>query len=138
MLSDIDFNAFRKEQYCDHPTCRCYQKKYGDNLRLKSRKNDQLYCNACNRSFSVRRGTMFYNLCTDINKVITTLQLVVSGMGVNAIYRQTRVRPETIASWLVLASNQVAAFSEYMQVNMHLEQVQIDEFWSFVRKKKKI
>jgi hypothetical protein len=37
----------------------------------------------------------------------------------------------------VLASNHVDEFSKVMEQNMHLEQVQIDEFWSFVRKKKK-
>jgi hypothetical protein len=45
---------------------------------------------------------------------------------------------DSLRSWMVLASEQVEAFSAYMQQNMSLDQVQIDEFWSFIRKKKKI
>ena len=38
----------------------------------------------------------------------------------------------------VLASEQVSAFTAYLQRDMKLEQVQIDEFWSFIRKKREL
>jgi hypothetical protein len=65
------------------------------------------------------------------------LGLLASGMGVNAVVRETGTTADSLRSWTVLASEQVEAFSVYMQQNMSLSQVQIDEFWSFIRKKKK-
>ena len=65
-------------------------------------------------------------------------QVLCSGMGQNAICRQEDVTGDSVRSWIILASKQVSAFTEYMQRDMHLEQVQIDEFWSFIRKKKRI
>ena len=138
-LSAEDFNLFYSQQYCDNPNCSCYGIIGGTNLRIKTRKNGQLYCNACDYApFSVRRGTMFFGLRTPMPKIIKVLSLLTSGMGVNAICREESVTADSLSNWIVLAANQVDNFTKYMQHDMHLEQVQIDEFWSFIRKKKKI
>ena len=137
-MTDRDFGLLRASQYCDNPSCKCYQLVGADNLRIQSRKNAQLYCNACNNKFSVKRGTMFYCLHTPMDRIVSSLGLLASGMGVNAITRETGVTADSLRSWITLASEQVEAFSIYMQQDMALGQVQIDEFWSFIRKKKKI
>ena len=43
-----------------------------------------------------------------------------------------------ILEWIIKASKHTNEFTQYMQQEMHLDQVQIDEFWSFIRKKRKI
>jgi hypothetical protein len=137
-MTDKDFGLLRASQYCDNANCKHYQLVGGNNLRIQSRKHAQLYCNACHNKFSVRRGTMFYCLHTPMDRIVTCLGLLASGMGVNAVVRETGTTADSLRSWMVLASEQVEAFSAYMQQNMSLDQVQIDEFWSFIRKKKKI
>jgi transposase-like protein len=136
-MTDIDFALMRAMQYCDNSDCKSYQLVGADNLRIQSRKNDQLYCKTCNNKFSVRRGTMFYCLHTPLVKIISCLSLLASGMGVNAVVRETGVTADSLRVWVRLASEQVESFSAYMQRDMHLGQVQIDEFWSYIRKKKK-
>ena len=42
---------------------------------------------------------------------------------------------DTVCRWLEKASQHVEAVSRYLMVNLHFEEVQLDEFWSFVRKK---
>ena len=81
---------------------------------------------------------MFYRLRTPIDKIIQVLRLLSSGMGQNAICRQEDVTGDSVRSWIILASEQVSAFTEHMQRDMHLDQVQIDEFWSFIRKKREL
>lgn len=81
---------------------------------------------------------MFYGLRTPVDKIVKVLRLLCSGMGQNAICRQEDVTGDSVRSWIILASEQVTAFTEYMQRDMHLEQVQIDEFWSFIRKKREL
>ena len=90
------------------------------------------------KPFSVRKGTMFFGLRTPMDKIINVLGLLASGVGVNAMCREQDVTADSLRSWIVLAANQVTAFTEYMQQNRHLEQVQIDEFWSFIRKKREL
>jgi transposase-like protein len=136
-MTDIDFELLRASQYCDNKSCAHYQLVGANNLRIQGRKNAQLYCNGCGCKFSVRRGTMFYGLITPMDKIIKCLGLLASGMGVRAVVRETGVSADSLRSWIQLAGEQVESFSNYMQKDMSLGQVQIDEFWSFIRKKKK-
>lgn len=131
-----EFSNFSLGQYCDNALCICYQIVGGSNLKVKSKKTGQLYCNACKNRFSVRKGTMFFGLRTPLEKIIKCLSLLVSGMGSNAVSREMGVTGDSLRCWLVLASTQVDNFTLYMQRNMNLSQVQIDEFWSYIRKKK--
>jgi hypothetical protein len=138
-ISEEEFKLFKKHQYCDNPTCRHYGEVGGLNLQIKTRKNGQIYCNGCESApFSVRRGTMFFGLRTPIDKIISVLGLLASGIGVNSVCREQDVTADSLRKWVVFAANHVEAFTLYMQQNMHLEQIQIDEFWSFIRKKKTI
>ena len=40
-----------------------------------------------------------------------------------------------MAEWLDTASQHVEAVSRYLMVNLHFEEAQLDEFWSFVQKR---
>lgn len=44
---------------------------------------------------------------------------------------------ETISEWLKRAAIQAEALTEVLASDLHLSQVEIDEFWSFVQKKKR-
>jgi hypothetical protein len=90
------------------------------------------------KPFSVAKGTMFFGLRTPIDKIISVLGLLSSGIGANAIVRETGVTKDSLRAWLVLAANHVNEFTAYIQQNMSFDQVQIDEFWSFIRKKRKL
>ena len=138
-MLDTDFDLFKRHQYCDNADCLFHGKVGAGNICINTRKNGQVYCNKCTSPpFSVRRGTMFFGLRTPMEKIVRVLGLLASGVGVNALCREQDVTADSLRAWIVLAANQVDAFSNYMQQDMHLEQVQIDEFWSFIRKKKKI
>jgi len=58
-------------------------------------------------------------------------------MGLNNTCRQEEVTADSVLAWIEKAAKHSNEFTKYMQQEMHLEQVQIDEFWSFIRKKKK-
>lgn len=137
MLNKEEFNKLKQSQYCDNLSCECYNQSELDNIRTQSRSKGQVYCNKCGNRWVVTKGTMFFGLKTPIDKVIRVLQCLVRGMGVNNTCRHEDVTADSILSWIEKAAKYSNEFSDYMQRNMHLEQVQIDEFWSFVRKKRK-
>lgn len=138
-MSETDFDIFRRHQYCDNPSCPCYKEVGAGNICIKTRKNGQVYCNKCDSPpFSVRKGTMFFGLRTSMDKIISCLSLLARGIGVNAVCSEQDVTADSLRSWIVLAADQVDGFTAYMQQDMHLEQVQIDEFWSFIRKKREL
>lgn len=138
MLLTSEFNRLKENQYCDNPCCIKYNVVGLGNIKTYSKKKNQVYCNCCDNRWVVTKGTMFFDLRTPIEKVINSLLLLVRGMGVNNACRQAKVCSSTLLNWLVKAANHSNEFTTYMQQNMHLSQIQIDEFWSFIRKKKKI
>jgi len=138
MLSKEEFDSLKSHQYCDNENCSCYNQPETDNIRINSRVKAQVYCNVCGNRWVLTKGTMFYGLRTPMDKVITVLLCLTRGMGVNNTCRQEKVTADSILSWIIKAAQHTNEFSQYMQQEMHLEQVQIDEFWSFIRKKRKI
>jgi hypothetical protein len=138
-LRKEEFDVMKAHQFCDNRDCPKYGLVGQGNIKTHSFAVGQCYCNCCkSKPFVVRKGTMFYGLRTPIDKIVKVLRLLCSGMGQNAICRQEDVTGDSVRCWIILASEQVTAFTEYMQHDMHLEQVQIDEFWSFIRKKREL
>jgi hypothetical protein len=58
------------------------------------------------------------------------------GKGQRAIQRTTGGGCETQKRWLLRAASHVDQISSYLERDMHLERIQIDEFWSFIFKKR--
>lgn len=137
MLSKEEFTLLRSSQYCDNPKCSCYNKVKLDNIRTNSRSKGQVYCNICGNRWVITKGTMFFGLRTPMDKVIKVLQCLCRGMGLNNTCRQENVTADSVLSWIDKASAHTNEFTKYMQQDMKLDQVQIDEFWSFIRKKRK-
>jgi hypothetical protein len=138
-LTREEFEVLQSHQYCDNPACAMHGLVGKGNIKVHSLVSGQGYCNCCKgKPFSIRKGTMFFGLRTPMDKIIKVLQLLSSGMGQNAVCRQEGVTGDSVRSWIVLASEQVSSFTAYMQRDMALGQVQIDEFWSFIRKKREL
>lgn len=131
---DLDFDKYKEYQFCTNKKCRSFEKQ-GNNIGIKSRKNRQVYCKTCKSSWVITKDTFFYHLKTPVKEVLEALKLLSEGMGVNAIQRTKGVSPETIQDWIIKASKHVNEVSSYLKREMSLTQCQIDEFWSFIRKK---
>jgi len=138
MLSKSEFDLLKSSQYCDNESCKCYNQTDAGNIKINSRPKGQVYCNRCGNRWVLTKGTMFFDLRTPIDKVIKVLLCLSRGMGLNNTCRQEKVTADSALDWIVKAANHSNEFTEYMQREMYLEQVQIDEFWSFIRKKRKI
>ena len=99
----------------------------------------QLYlCNVCKRSFSETAGTPFSGLKTPMRTVCIALNELAEGLGVRAVARIHGVEPDTVLDWLRKAGQHCEAVSAYMMQELELSQVQLDELWTFVRKKEKM
>ena len=138
MLSKEEFDLLKSSQYCDEETCSCYNQTDAGNIKINSRSKGQVYCNQCGNRWVLTKGTLFFGLRTPISKVIKVLLCLSRGMGLNNTCRQEEVTADSALAWIEKAGKHSNEFTLYMQQEMHLEQIQIDEFWSFIRKKRKI
>ena len=70
--------------------------------------------------------------------VCIALNELAEGLGVRAVARIHSVKPDTVLDWLRKAGQHCEQVSEYMMQELELSQVQLDELWTFVRKKERM
>jgi hypothetical protein len=127
--------------FCPYEDCSNYGKVGADNQiigagRYGKHQTQLLGCKVCRRTFSARRGTPLFGLKTDEDIFYDVIACLAEGNGIRATARIKKVDKDTVTSWLDKASQHVEAVSRYLMVNLHCEAVQLDEFWSFVKKRK--
>ena len=128
--------------FCPYEDCPNYGKVGADNQIIGAgcygKQQTQLVkCKACQRRFSARRGTPLFGLKAHEGTFYDVIACLAEGNGVRATGRIKKVDKDTVTAWLDKASQHIEATSHYLMVNLHFEVVQLDEFWSFVKKKKR-
>lgn len=128
--------------FCPHADCPNHGKVGPDNQIVGAgrygKENTQLLrCKVCNRTFSARRGTPLFGLKASEETFYDVIACLVEGNGIRATARIKGVDKDTVAKWLDISSQHAEAISRYLMVNLHFEEAQLDEFWSFVKKKRR-
>jgi len=93
-------------------------------------------CRTCKTYFGDTHGTPMYGLKTEASEVAQALLIVMRRGSLRAAEEITGHKYETISVWLKRASTHAAAITQVLASDLYLSQVEIDEFWSFVQKKR--
>jgi len=132
--------------FCPVRVCRGYGKLGGDpNHRIvgcgtydtRSGKRQMYQCAGCQTRFSETQGTVFFGLKTPQETVYRALACLAEGLGIRATARVFGVKPEDVLRWLRRAGQHTEQVSAYLMRHLRVEQVQLDELWTFVHKKEK-
>ncbi|OLE31554.1 MAG: hypothetical protein AUG45_12765 [Ktedonobacter sp. 13_1_20CM_3_54_15] len=106
-------------------------------VRNGSHRGRQRYCcRTCKTSFGETQGTPMYGLKTEASEVAQALLIVMRRGSLRGAEEITGHKYETISVWLKRAASHAAAITQVLASDLHLSQVEIDEFWSFVQKKR--
>ena len=126
----------RKEQEslppCPNPDCRKSHVVRNGSHRGRSR----YHCRTCKTYFGDTHGTPMYGLKTPAAEVAHALLIVMRRGSLRAAEEITGHKYETISVWLKRAAAHAEALTQVLASDLHLSQVEIDEFWSFVQKKR--
>jgi transposase-like protein len=136
-MEDRDWSVFA----CPNPDCPAYGQSGGKNVRphgwsSKARGIRCLGCTACGKNFSERAGTPFFRTQLPEEKALSIAQHLVEGTGMRATGRLCGVSLNTVLRLALRAGQHAEAFHEQMVQHVRLHQVQVDEAWSFVGKKR--
>ena len=88
-------------------------------------------CQNCGRSFGPTLGTAMYRLRVTPAEVARTLLVVMRRGSLSAAEEITGHKYETIGRWLRMAAQHA---TEVLVHDLHLSEVEVDAFWSFVKK----
>src|SRR5216683_6704103 len=117
---------------CPNPDCR-----ESHVVRNGSHRGRQRYsCGNCKTYFGETQGTPMYGLKTPAAEVAQALLVVMRRGSLRAAEEITGHKYETISTWLKRAAAHAEALTQVLAGDLHLNQVEIDEFWSFVQKKR--
>ncbi|MBI2761035.1 MAG: hypothetical protein HYX51_06390 [Chloroflexi bacterium] len=92
-------------------------------------------CAGCDRTFGPTTGTAVFRLKTPPAEIARALQVVLRRGSPRAAEEVTGHTYETIGRWLRQAATHAEALTEALVTELHLTEVEVDEFWSFVQKK---
>jgi transposase-like protein len=126
---------------CPNKRCRQYGRSGAGNIKGNGRYRTQsglvrkFVCHRCGGVFCERIGTAFYDLRSAEEKVLLALQLVLRGMALRAVAGALEVKLDTVRFWLAQAAAHADTVNAALLTQVHGERVELDELWTFVRKK---
>jgi transposase-like protein len=115
------------------PTAECPAPRVVRNGTLGGRQ--RYHCRGCGAWFGQTHGTPLYRLRTPPAEIGRALLMVMRRGSLRAAEEVTGHKYETISRWLKLAAKHAAALEEALVRDLHLSSVEVDEFWSFVRRR---
>ncbi len=94
----------------------------------------QWVCRQCYRSFGHTVGTPMYRPRVPPAKIARTLLIVMRRGSLSAAEAITGHKAETIRRWLQRAAHHAECLTEVLVKDLPLTTVEVDAFWSFVKK----
>ena len=128
-------------QPCPHPDCTYAQMINRGNIRAistyltQSGKRRIFQCTKCGTPFSETRDTVFFDLKTPEEKVMMALKMLLVKVDLAGISFVLGVTEETVLAWLQRAAHKAAEINAHLLRDLPVTQVQLDEMWSFIKRK---
>lgn len=114
--------------FCPNLACPARGQTAKGNIGIHSQKEQRFICHECHKTFSARKGTVFYRLRTSAETVVIIVTLLAHGCPVQAIVAAFGFDERTIADWWARSGRQGQAVHEYLvEQPRDLGQVQADE-----------
>ena len=126
---------------CPNKHCKTFNKIGLRNIIRKGqqRNGTQRYqCTDCKRTFARTINTTFFHKHLSKKEIIHICKLLAEKTSFRAIARITNHHLDTIRSIASAIAEHCKKFNEYFVTELNLTPIEVDEMWSFVKKKKKI
>lgn len=124
---------------CPRRKCEFHGIKDAGNLSVRTRYGPDairlLRCSACGTHFSERRGTPLFDLRIRKDALMSVVKHLAEGTGVRKTARLTGVSRDTVDRILKRVGKHAKVIHDQLVRGLEVPEVQMDEMWSFVKKK---
>jgi hypothetical protein len=126
---------------CPNPDCKAYGQRGCGNLRLhgwsgRGHRIRCLHCATCGTDFSERANTPLFGLRTSEDTLACIARHLADGTGVRATGRLCGVSLNTVLRFTKRFGHHAELFHQSQVRGVQPRQIQPDEAWSFVGKKR--
>jgi IS1 family transposase len=94
-------------------------------------------CQICGSIISASSGTAYAGIRTDLEIYRRGTKTLAEGLSIRATSRLIEVDKDTVNHWLPTLGLHSQGVMNYFFRNLHLEECQLDELWTFIYKKEK-
>jgi transposase-like protein/IS1 family transposase len=113
---------------CPNQNCPARGQTGQGNIGIHSQKEQRFICHACHKTFSARKGTVFYRRRTSAETVGLVVTMLAHGCPLQAMVAACGFDERTVAAWWARSGRQGQAVHEYqVEQPRALGQVQADE-----------
>src|SRR5881296_2752301 len=114
--------------FCPNRHCHARGQTGMGNIGIHSQKEQRFICHACHKTFSARKGTVFYRLRTPAETLVIVVTLLAHGCPLQAMVAALGFDERTVADWWARSGRQSQAVHEFLvEQPRDLGQVQADE-----------
>lgn len=127
--------------FCANKRCKTFGKKSLGNIVSNGHDRNgarKLLCKECGKSFNETKGTPFYGKHLSKKEIIKISKQFVEKSSFRGVARATGHHLDTIRNLASDVADQCQAVTDFLLNEVHLGTYEIDEFWSFVKKNKKM
>lgn len=128
------------EMTCQNRNCKYYLKEVGKDLIKKGMNragHKQYFCFHCKKTFVETANTPLFHKHLSEKEIINICKHLVEKNGIRSIERITGHHRDTIGRLLEDMAEHAQAMNELLIKNLGLGQYELDEIWTFVKKKRK-
>jgi len=126
---------------CPNLKCGCYNKLGLRNIvrnGFQSNGTQKYKCTQCGRNLVRTLNTPFFHKHLKKKEIIRICKLLAEKMSFRGIARVTDHHLDTIRAIADAIAKHCKKFNDYFVKELNLTPVEVDEMWSFVKKKKNI
>lgn len=126
---------------CPNEKCRNYNKIGLKNIirfGKQPNKTQRYRCVDCGRTFARTINTPFFHKHLPKSEIIRICKLLAEKISFRGIARITDHHLDTVSAIADAIAKHCKKFNDYFIKELKLSPVEVDEMWSFVKKKKKI
>jgi len=126
---------------CQNPRCPHYLREKDKAIikkgKYKTTKHQRYLCLHCNTYFMETKGTPLYRKHLTEPEILNICKHLVEKNGLRSIERLTGHHRDTIGVLLEDMAEHAQNVSAYLMRKLGLSQFECDEFWTFVKKKRR-
>jgi hypothetical protein len=128
--------------YCSNPDCYYYLVTderihaligYGSHGKYEC--IPDLFCQACESKFTIRKHTLLYWLKTLSKTIFMAMSLLVLGIDSSALQEALGIQESTLRTWLTRSGAQSWKLHERFFKDLALAHIQLDELWAKLKEK---
>lgn len=127
--------------FCQNKDCKDYGLTNHGNITFrgkygKNKTKDLLYCRTCGKRFASTRATAFFGLHLSDEKIEQIIHHAAEGVGVRSTARLLGINKDTVNRVILRAGEHCELVLSSLLRSLKLKETQLDELWSFVKKRK--